>query len=390
MAIPSKNKPRVYLVSAVPMSLHAFFKRHIESLSQSNQVVLLANGSAKSMENLVAEGVSFSPVPIERQIAPWRDIRAIFSLWRNFWQGHPDLVLSVTPKAGLLSMIAARLAKTPVRVHIFTGQVWATRHGLARWLFKMADSVTASCATHVLADSESQRGFLIAEGVVPADKIKVLANGSICGVDTNRFQPSPSARSGVRAELGIPEDAVVFLYLGRLNRDKGIPELARAFSRLASQRPDVWLVLVGPDEEGLQVEVSKVCSDVEGRLRLIGFTTEPERYMAMADVFCLPSHREGFGSVIIEAAACAVPAIATRIYGVSDAVQDEVTGVLFEPGSEDQLLAAMATMAENSELRDCLGLAAQQRALRDFPSGLVTSALIAYLDALLRERGRHV
>src|SRR5262249_29157030 len=160
-----------------------------------------------------------------------------------------DLVQSVTAKAGLLAMVAAWATRIPVRVHTFTGQVWATRTGFSRAALKLLDKLVARAATFVLADSPSQREYLVAEGIIQPSKSAVLGKGSISGVDPARFRPDPSARRIVRESLAIAECAVTLLFVGRLHRDKGVLDLARAFARLADRRPDVHLVIVGPDEE---------------------------------------------------------------------------------------------------------------------------------------------
>jgi glycosyltransferase involved in cell wall biosynthesis len=323
------------------------------------------------------------PIRIERGIVPLADLAALARLLRVLRRERYDLVHSVTPKAGLLAMLAARAARVPVRIHTFTGQVWATRRGLARAALKGFDRLIAACATHVLADSASQREFLLAEGVVRAERIAVLAQGSISGVDGERFRPDPAARETVRAQAGIPPEAVLFLYLGRLTRDKGLLDLARAFGSVQ----DGWLMLVGPDEEGLAGEIRDACGGSAARLRFAPYTDRPEVFMAAADVFVLPSYREGFGSAVIESAAAGIPAIGTRIYGVTDAIVDGVTGFLVPPRDPAALAARMRQLASDAQLRLRLGAAARERALRDFSMAEVTRATLAYYAERLKEAG---
>jgi glycosyltransferase involved in cell wall biosynthesis len=275
-------------------------------------------------------------------------------------------------------MTAAWIARVPIRVHTFTGQVWATRKGLARALLRSIDRLIARLATHVLVDSRSQREFLIENRVVTAAKATVLANGSICGVDGGRFRRDPVARQKIRSEMRVPEEAVVFLYLGRLSRDKGIRELAFAFIRLAQRHATVHLALVGPDEDALRRQIEDIVAPFADRVRIIDYTDRPEDYMAAADVFCLPSYREGFGQVALEAAAAGLPVIASRIYGIVDAVIDQETGLLHSPGGVEALLAHMETLLAQPDLRHKLGAAGRARALRDFSEERVTQALLEY------------
>lgn len=246
-------------------------------------------------------------LPIERKIAPWRDLRALVALFRLFERERFDIVISVVPKAGLLGMLAAFLLRVPRRVHIFQGEVWASRRGPMRWLLKRLDGLTARLATHVLAVSESERSFLEQEGVAPVGKLQVLGAGSICGVETSRFQPDAVARARVRAELGIPESAVLCIFLGRLTEDKGVLELAHAFAQSATTHPALWLLLVGPDEEDMQVRLrALVPPEQASRMLIRPFANEPQQMLAAADFLCLPSYREGFGMAILEAAAAGI------------------------------------------------------------------------------------
>ena len=327
------------------------------------------------------------PVRIERKISIVRDLRALVALARFFRARRFAAVHSVTPKAGLLAMLAGVLAGVPIRLHTFTGQVWATRTGFARWALRGADRLIAAAATHVLADSRSQRDFLIAQGVVRPGKIAVLGAGSIGGVDLLRFRPVPDVGRAVRKELGVPANAIVFLFVGRLNRDKGVLDLARAFASCAASCPRAFLVVAGPDEEELTPRIASTIARFSDRVRLVGFTSAPERLFAAADVFCLPSYREGFGTAVIEAAAAGVPAVASRIYGLTDAVEDGVTGLLHEPGDVATLAALMTRVASDAALRAELGERARRRASREFSSARLTSeALELYSSLVGRDR----
>ncbi|MBX9849993.1 MAG: glycosyltransferase, partial [Rhodocyclaceae bacterium] len=221
----------------------------------------------------------------------------------------------------------------------------------------------------------------IAEGVVEGEKICVLGEASICGVDGERFRPQPGRRTALRAEHVLPQEAVVFLYLGRLNRDKGVLDLADAFA--AVEEPGAWLLIVGPDEEGLRGEMERRFGTAVERTRFVGYTDTPEDYMAAADVFCLPSYREGFGTVIIEAAAVGLPTIASRIYGVTDAVVDGETGLLHGAKNVSELRERLVLLARDQYLRMTLGHAARERALSVFSAERVTSAWSDYFSQLL-------
>ncbi len=370
-------------VVATEITITAFLVDQIRNLASRHHVCVALK--TNNPQFLAQRGIDAKvvPVPIERKIAPWRDARALLALYRLFRRERFALVHSVSPKAGLLAMLAGFLARVPVRVHTFTGQVWVTRKGFARWILKLMDRLIAAFATHVLVDSPSQREFLLAKRVVSAEKSLVLGNGSISGVDVTRFRPDPESRGVLRRQLNYRDDDVVILYLGRLNRDKGILDLAEAFQRIAAATANAHLLVVGPDENGICTMLRAALGTAAERAQFFSYTDRPQEYMAAADVFCLPSYREGFGTVVIEAAACGLPAIASRIYGLTDAVVDGVTGILHAPGDIDALTAAMTRLATEPHLRRTLGEAARARALADFQMTALTSALLGFYAKIL-------
>ncbi len=359
---------KLCVVVTTELTLRAFLLGPLAELSKDFEITVVGNIGGEFR----VPGVAIHRVAFARRPAPWQDFRTLVSL-RSFlkWGGF-DLVHSFTPKAGLLAMIAAKWARVRVRVHTFTGQVWVTRSGVGRWVFRSADRVLAACASHLLADSPSQRDFLISQRIVAAEKIGVLGKGTIAGVDTGRFHADPSARQRVRGALGIGERETVFLFLGRLTRDKGVMDLARAHAAGT-------LLFVGPDEENLAAEIRAIAPGC----RILPLTEQPQELMAACDVLCLPSYREGLGAVILEAAACGVPAIASRIYGIVDAVQDGVTGLLHEPGNVEQIRAAMARVAGDRELRCAMGEAARKRAEMDFSPAAMMEEWRAFYRRIL-------
>lgn len=330
--------------------------------------------------------VNVIAVAIERKISPLKDLAAVFTLYRLFRRQKFDAVHSIMPKAGLLSMTASFCAGVPVRMHTFTGQVWATRKGFGRWFLKQLDKLLAGTATHILVDSHSQRDFIIREGVVPRGKSSVVANGSICGVDTERFSPNEREKALIRERFAVREGETLFLFLGRLTLDKGLLDLAKAFVRLCDVKNQVHLLIAGPDEEDVKSRMLEVCKGCGDKIHFESFTSVPEHYMAAADVFCLPSYREGFGQVVVEAASSGIPSIGTRIYGMIDAIEDGVTGFLYPPGDTVALMSFMLKMCENIELREMMGKNARKRAINLFDRRVVTAAFLQYYDSVFTRR----
>jgi glycosyltransferase involved in cell wall biosynthesis len=362
------------------MTIRAFLLPHIRVLREHSRIYVIGNGIRNDCgEDLGSLGVETIDVPIARKPAPLADFRASRLLQSIFRANEFDAVVSVTPKAGFLGMTAARIAGVPVRAHWFTGQVWASRKGLARSVLRRIDGITAASATHLLSDSKSQRTFLEREGVVDPGVITVIGDGSISGVDPQKFRPDADARRQVRDSLGIPGGAFVFVFLGRLTRDKGIREVAEAFSMVADFVPDAHLLVVGPDEGEEAARTLHRCRLVANRVHLIGMTQHPESQLAASDLLVLPSYREGFGTTVLEAAACGIPTIASNIYGLSDAVVDGFTGVLVPPRDPEALATKMLALAKDRIEVGRLGSAARARALERFLTSRLTSEFSKYL-----------
>lgn len=371
---------KVCIVATSPFAVRAFLTGHVKALSERYSVTVICNMAESGIPLELGDDVHLLSMRIERGIDLWRDLVALIALFRIFLSERFDVVHSVTPKAGLLAQLAACAARIPCRIHVFTGQVWLTKHGPGRVALRLIDRFYAACATHVLVDSASQRDFLVAEHVLPADKGDVLGKGSISGVDVRRFVPDRRARSEIRAQHNIPDSALVFLYLGRLTSDKGVLDLASAFSDHANRHPSSWLLIVGPDEEGLAGSIMLLCGSMADRVRVVGYTAKPESFMAASDVLCLPSYREGFGSVILEAGACGIPALGSRIYGITDAILDGKTGLLHEPAGKGEIVDLLDRMAQDDAFRCALGEAARERVIRDFSAEALTAALMKYYE----------
>lgn len=377
------RRKKICVVSTTPLTIHFFLKAHLKSLAEFSEVVLAFNPDNDSYTPNLDLPIRIVPIDIKRQISPFADIKTLIQLIILFMQEKPDLVWAVTPKGGLLGMLAALFTCVKVRVFIFQGEVWTSKTGPIRWLLKFTDKVCAYCATDLLAVSSSERTFLEDENVVRVGKLRVLGQGSICGVDLSRYSKDSDARHSIRKELGIPSEAVVALFVGRLTEDKGVLVLAEAFRNLAMSRSDVWLTIVGPDEQGMTPKIQELLGPAGIRCNIRTFTPYPEMYMAAADYICLPSYREGFGMVIVEAAGVGIPAIGTKISGVSDAIQDGKTGILVEAGNVPELHNAMRRLTEDAVLRQQLGLSARRNVEENFSSFEVVSGYVEMFRSLL-------
>lgn len=372
---------KIARVSTVPFFVVTQLRAQIEALSQSGMTVtVIASRDEMSDELAAHKGFTYVPVNIEREINPVKDISSLVALVRTFKKNKFDVIHSTTPKAGLLCAIAGLFSGTKVRLHTFTGQPWVTMGGAKRFILKLCDKIIGVLNTHCYADSASQKDFLVSNGIIRAENISVIGGGSLAGIDLARFNTSRysvDALAALRASLNIPQTGKVLLFVGRITPDKGIRELVEAFSRLVHKDESVFLLLVGPFESVGEIIVKQVDDPrVQNNMKIVGYSDEPEKYMALADILCLPSYREGFGTVVIEAAAMGTPTIGSDIYGLSDAIVHNVTGVLVPPKDSAALEAAISTTLSDTSALSAMGAAARDRALNEFGAKKCSDLLI--------------
>ena len=389
----SESLKKLHNVKLARVSTVAFF---IDTQLHSQISALVESGADVSIVASDSElnrpigGASYFSIDIPRQISLLRDFMALINLWRLFRNNRFDIVHSTTPKAGLLCALAGKMAGVPIRVHTYTGQPWVTLSGIKRLMAKSGDLIIGRLNNCCYTDSHSQRDFLISNKLISADKLKVLAKGSLAGVDVARFSPerySHTDRDNLKTELGIPSDAIVFIYVGRIVKDKGVYELIDAFKRILenSKNSNIYLLMVGPQDLSAEELGVSVSSKVSRHVLFVGYTDVPEKYMAISDALCIPSYREGFGTVVIEAAAMGLPSIGSNIYGLSDAIVDGETGVLVEVKNTPALMASMEILINDHDLLKTLGGNARDRAVKYFSSEYVNRIVLdEYVDLIRR------
>jgi glycosyltransferase involved in cell wall biosynthesis len=366
---------RIAFIVAAPITAKAFLMSHMSELLLDNEVTLICNFDQKSIDFFKREcpTLILRKVKISRKINIISDIRSLISLISILHRYSYDLTHTITPKAGLLGNLSSKLVGVKYRIHTFTGQVWCNDKGLKRLILKNTDRLMSKCATSVLVDSNSQQEYLIEQKVLTRGRSHVLCNGSISGVDVERFSYNHEARLAIRTKLKIDSETFVYLFLGRVNRSKGVPELVDAFNELNKKKlAKIALLIVGPDEDDLdEIFNSK-------DIYRVGYTESPEQYFSASDLFCLPSHREGFGSVIIEAASVGIASVASNIYGISDAIVDNVTGLLHESQNYIDLGDKMEKLLSNPRLRHTLAENSKARAVKQFSTTRLSLELVSY------------
>ncbi len=386
MQTDRQKKKKICFVVAVIGTAKSFLINHINELAKYYDIYLVGNFS--ETEDLSSFNLSASKsININRDISITTDFKAVYELYKYFRKEKFDAVHSVTPKAGLITAIAARLANIKHRTHIFTGQVWAARQGVMRFMLKTFDRLIFLFNNHILVDGEPQRQFLIKNKIISAKKSQVLGAGSISGVDTNKFVPSLEIRNKIRSELNILNDRIVYAFLGRLNKDKGIYELFDAFNSLTKICPNTYLLLIGNDEENCIDKLSNyknIKPDIN--FKFYGRTPHPNIVLQAADVLCMPSYREGFGSSVIEAQCLGIPAICSDIYGLSDTIVDNETGLRCKVKDWTSLFISMKKLYDNPDLIDKYGNNGRLRVLEIFSAKTITQEWIDFYSEILSDK----
>lgn len=377
-----KRRLRICRIATVPFFLQNHLREQIcATVAAGHEVTLVSSNGAEVSLLTSIPGVSFYPIEIPRKIHPLRDLLALWELLKLFRREHYDVVHSTTPKAGMLTAIAACLTRIPVRLHTFTGQPWMEMHGLLRYIAKTGDRITASLCTQCYADSLSQREFIIKEHVASPQQVRVIGAGSLSGVNLERFSPEKweGHKYTTLRDVGISPETKVISFIGRLTRDKGLGELVMAFISLRKSGINCALLLIGPFDEGWEELPSFVRNFIknDSAIHCVGYSNEPERYLAITDIFCLPSYREGFGNVVIESAAMGVPTVGTDIVGLKDAIVDGETGLLVPVKDEVSLANALSQLLINDEKRLLMGIKARIRVTSQFDSKMICAKVLA-------------
>ena len=374
-----RKKKKIIRATTVPQSLNAFCNGMLRELSEEYEVVAVSSPGEGLDQVAQREGVRTVAVPMERHISLMSDLRSLWRMWRVMRRERPDMVHSMTPKAGLMCMMAGWLAQVPRRVHTFTGLVWPTTTGFKRRVLMATDWLTCACATHVIPEGEGVKSDLLNHGIT-RKPIRVLGYGNVRGIDMTHYSLESIDVPDRPAGAGF-----TFVFVGRIVRDKGINELVAAFDRLHQEHGDIRLVLVGPREDDLDPVLPSTTERInrgEG-IEAVGSQREVRPFYAAADALVFPSYREGFPNVVIEAGAMGLPSIVTDINGAREIIIDGQNGVIVPPQDEEALYRAMKDFVEKPELVKALATQARPLIASRFEQGYVRRCLYDFYHEIL-------
>ena len=378
----NKRKPKIIRATTVPKSLNTFCKGMLKELSKKYEVVALSSPGEELTTVAEREGVRTIAVPMERHISPVKDLKALINMIKVFRKEKPTMVHSMTPKAGLLCMVAGWMVRVPVRVHTFTGLVFPTAKGLKRQILMATDKLTCACATHVIPEGEGVKNDLI-RNKITKKPLKVLGYGNVRGVDMDFY----SRRKEVMEKVTqITQKCFTFLFVGRIVRDKGIDELCKAFSML-SDLASARLLLVGDYEDTLDPisNESRAIIEHNPSVEAVGPKSGDEllAYYAAADCIVFPSYREGFPNTVMEAGAMGLPSMVTDINGSREIIVQDENGVIIPPRDSEALFEAMLRMVRDKTARTRMADNARQMIADRYEQGFVRRCLYDFYDEIL-------
>ena len=377
---------KIIYVTTVPESMSTFCKGAMHDLAAHYDIVGVSSPGTSLDEVGRIDGVRVLAVPMERHISLIKDGKSLVSIYRILRKEKPDMIHSMTPKAGLVSMVAAWLARVPVRVHTFTGLVFPTCRGIKRRILMTTDRITCACATHIIPEGEGVKNDLIKNGITKKP-MRVLGYGNVRGVDMDYY----SRRNGVleiMESLRLKDPNLFsFLFVGRVVRDKGVNELVSAFAQLHQKCPETRLLLVGPYEDALDpIEDSTRNSINEGEGIIYAGEKKGEEllaYYAAADCFVLPSYREGFPNTVLEAGAMGLPSIVTDINGSREIIIEGENGMIVPPQDSYALQMAMQRAVEDKESLAIMASNARTMVGDRFEQGFVRKCLYDFYESIL-------
>jgi len=352
---------KIIRVTTVPISLGGLLKGQLKFMSAHYKIIgISSNGTIKngrSEIDLVADQENIEVIPVEmtRKITPIKDLVAVYRLYKIFKREKPSIVHSHTPKAGTLSMLAAKLARVPNRLHTIAGLPLLEVTGAKRKLLDTVEKITYACSTKIYPNSYRLKDIILDNKDTSDQKLKVIAKGSSNGIDTSYFDPSLFSKKeddDLKAKLNIKENDLVFVFVGRLVKDKGIEELVRAFKLINAKHKNTKLLLVGSYEKELDPIDSEVEKEIDTNIdiKAVGWQEDVRPYFSISDILTFPSYREGFPNVVMQAAAMGLVSIVSNINGCNEIITDGVNGLIIPVKNSTALFDSMDHLINEKEL----------------------------------------
>lgn len=374
---------KIIRTSTIPTSLNVFCRGLFQELKEDGYDLVAVSSPGPALDELEKrENVRAYRVPMQRHISPLKDLKSLWQLIRVFHKEKPEMVHSITPKAGLLSMIAAWICRVPVRLHTFTGLIFPTSTGFKQKVLILTDRITCSCATHIVPEGEGVKDDLLKFNITKKT-LKVLGHGNIRGIDLKHY--SKTSQVIEKASEIRRSDVCTYIFVGRVVRDKGINELIRSFELLNRKNPQTRLILVGSFEPNLDPLNPEILEEINTNpaIETVGKQNDVRPWLAASDIFVFPSYREGFPNVVIEAGAMDLPSIVTDINGSREIIEDGKNGIIIPPHDAEALYKAMLSLYQDQEYRNKLSANARNMIATRFEQSYVRNCLKEYYNSII-------
>lgn len=358
-------------ITTIPLSLEKLLEGQLDFMNQNYEVIAISAEKDRLERYGRKNGVSTYHVEMTREITPLYDLKALWKLYSFLIKEKPLIVHTHTPKAGILGMLAAKMAGVPIRLHTVAGMPLLETEGTKRRILDAVEKLTYACATKVYPNSIGLHDIIVEQEYAAPDKLKLLGKGSSNGIDTDYFNPDLydlDERRNFKSSVGIPSDDVVITFVGRLVADKGINELVEAFLELQKENNNTSLLLVGPFEQELDPLDDLNYEQIKEHPKIfsVGYQEDVRPYFAVSDILAFPSYREGFPNVVMQAGAMGLPSVVTDINGCNEIIEEGSNGIIIPVKDALALKSALQVFVENPEVRRNLGNKARKRITENF------------------------
>ncbi|UKM63948.2 glycosyltransferase family 4 protein [Flavobacteriaceae bacterium GSB9] len=383
-------KQKIIRVTTVPMSLASLLKGQLNYMSAHFDIIGISGSDDGYLEEVgKRENVKVIPVTMTRKITPFKDLIAVYKLYKIFKKEKPLIVHSHTPKAGTLSMIAAKFAHVPYRLHTIAGLPLVEATGLKRVVLNLVEKITYKCATKIYPNSYGLVDIILENNFTIKNKLKVLANGSSNGIDTSHFDPKlydNKFKCELRSspELKLKDNDYVFIYVGRLVKDKGVNELIEAFNLIDNTNNNIKLLLVGWYENELDPLLPETKKNIKDNDNIIttGWVVDVRPYFSIANALIFPSYREGFPNVVLQAAAMGLPCVVSNINGCNEIIENNLNGFVIPTKDHKAIHEKMLLLLNNKSKAETMAKNSRPKVISKYEQKLVWSAILNEYKAL--------
>jgi len=380
-------KKKLIRITTVSMALTTLLKGQLRFMDQYFDVLAVSSGGGTFDDVAINEGVKTKALTMSRIITPFKDLKSLYQLYKLFKKEKPFIVHTHTPKAGTLGMIAAKFAGVPHRFHTIAGLPLLITTGPKRLLLSTVEKITYACATKIYPNSFAMKDIIIKNKFTKESKLKVIEKGSTNGVNTDHFDPNlfdDSQKLELKKSLKFGKDDFVFVFIGRIVKDKGMNELVNTFNKLNSEYPRTKLLLVGPYEDHLNPLAPETYELIKNHnsINHVGYQKDVRPYFAIADVLAFPSYREGFPNVVMQAGSMGLASIVTDINGCNEIVENEMNGMIIPPKNEEALFKAMEFMINHPEERIKMANMSRSKIVNNYQQKIVWNALLKEYQSL--------